>query len=70
MWWSKKYGRDKVCSISTKRLRQGKTIDGRSKIVYLPCGHGFYRKELLIWTELNPTCPLCRQNIDVRKDLY
>lgn len=60
----KKFGKDRVCGISHARLRPGKTKDGLSYVVFLPCGHGFYRKPLMIWINTNNICPMCRKPFD------
>ena len=65
-WWSKKYGRDKICGITMSRLRPGKNKYGYSYTLTLDCNHSFYRSALINWvihTNI-PTCPICRQSFE------
>lgn len=62
-WWNKKYGKDKICSITQTRLRPGKNKNGKSYSIFLKCKHGFCRSALLKWLETNNTCPLCRTKV-------
>jgi coenzyme F420-reducing hydrogenase beta subunit len=59
-WWSKKWGKDKVCGITHTRLRPGKSIDDVSYTITLNCNHTFYRKPLEKWLTKKNTCPTCR----------
>lgn len=65
-WWSRKYGKDKICGISLVRLRPGKNKEGFPYIVTLPCEHSFYRKALIEWIKKcnEPTCPICRTSFE------
>lgn len=72
LWWNKKWGKNKVCGISYARLRPGKNKDGLHNVVFLRCGHGFYRNCIKQWavTQYSNgnniiTCPLCRREFDV-----
>lgn len=57
-WWSKKYGKDKICAITHTRLRPKNSI-------YLRCGHGFVVNALYNMIKTGSTkCPLCRQNFN------
>lgn len=60
LWWNMKYGKDKLCAITKCRLRPGKNKDGKSKSVFLKCGHGFNRWAIQTWSQNNNTCPQCR----------
>jgi len=70
MFWSKKWGRNKNCGITQSRLRPGKNKYGLSYTLKLPCDHYFYRSAIFKWMftvfPMNPTCPLCRKQFDVR----
>lgn len=70
-WWSKKYGKDKVCGISFTRLRQGKNKNGMSYVITLPCSHSFYRYNIVKWTIFSisqtSSCPICRTSYDLEK---
>jgi hypothetical protein len=64
-YWSKKWGKDKICGITHSRLRPGKNKRGISYTIKLNCNHSFYRSVLLEWVKSfinkgDPTCPLCR----------
>ena len=65
LFWSKKWGKDKLCGITLSRLRPGKNKLGYKHSIYLSCNHGFYRKPLIKWIIecdiKNPTCPTCRK---------
>ncbi len=37
----------------------------QQKIVELPCKHKFHKECFDNWTTENPTCPLCRQRVNV-----
>jgi hypothetical protein len=67
-WWSKKYGKGKICAITNTRLRQGKNKYGQPYSIFLGCKHGFNRVALMSWvltkTYECPTCPLCRREFD------
>lgn len=69
VWWSKRWGKDKLCGITHTRLRQGTDCCGLSYVVYLKCGHGFYRTPICNWVYncrknyKEPTCPICRKKI-------
>jgi len=63
-WWSKKWGKDKICGITHARLRPGTNKNGTHHTTVLKCQHGFYTNPLLEWvkncpTDI-PTCPVCR----------
>jgi len=64
----KKWGKNAICGITHTRLRPGKYKNGSKRCIFLDCKHGFYTRPLFIWLEndphVNPTCPLCRQNIN------
>lgn len=64
VWWSKKWGSDKICFITHSRLRPGKNKDDVPHTIILNCGHSFYTKPLLEWVkqlgERESTCPACR----------
>ena len=71
LWWNKKYGKDKKCVITQSRLRPGgKTM---KNIVYLKCGHGFYRRALFQWIHTKTIqrklvqCPLCRRVFSIEE---
>jgi hypothetical protein len=71
MWWVKKWGKDKYCSITQSRLRSGFYRNGMKRCIFLDCGHGFYTKPLLEWIQKDErgTCPYCRQVIHIDKML-
>jgi len=58
-WWSKKWGRDKICPILQGRMRpHGK------RSIQTECGHRFFEDAFLAWIgQGNDTCPLCRAKI-------
>jgi hypothetical protein len=58
-FWAK-YGKSEICGISHSRLRPGKDKDGNLYVIFLPCGHGFYRQPLQIWMQRSEICPICR----------
>ena len=64
LWWSKKWGKDKICGIGLNRLRHGKDRENYSYTITLPCNHSFYRKAIIEWLQKCPveipTCPTCR----------
>ena len=76
-WWSKKWGRDKICGIRQARLRPyriethpetGEKIRVKNDIMTLNCGHRFYQKEWLQWIPVSQKlnngkiiCAMCRQ---------
>lgn len=64
-FWSKKWGKDKICPITQSRLRPGKNKYGIPYIIELGCGHKFYRMALLKWSSIQqvPKCPVCRKEI-------
>jgi hypothetical protein len=69
-WWDKKYGKDKICSITNTRLRAGKSPDNTPYSVFLPCKHGFNRKALENWVKVKgdeTTCPMCRGKFNWQK---
>jgi hypothetical protein len=72
-WWSKRWGKDKLCGISHIRLRPGKNKYGTPYVVSLKCSHSFYTNPLCMWIKNclpdDPTCPLCRKSF-VLKDLF
>ena len=72
-FWKKKW-KDKICGITTTRLRPGNNINGVSYSVFLDCNHGFYRSVLIEWIKNCPTenvtCPLCRVTINADSILY
>ena len=59
----KKYGKDKVCGITHCRLRPGKDSNGQPHVIFLKCGHGFYRKPLELWFNKSKLCPMCRKEV-------
>ena len=63
-WWNKKYGNEHICAITRIRLRSGVNKDGLSRVIFLNCKHGFYRKALQEWIKNSPIpiCPLCRKS--------
>lgn len=68
-WWNKKWGKDKICSISYTRLRPGKDKNGIPYTTILECRHRFQTKSLFLWYKNNMkinkkiiSCPLCRKN--------
>ena len=67
-WWTKKYGKGKICAITNMRLRPGKNKYNQPYSIFLGCKHGFYRSALMSWVltkpDISPTCPLCRQAFD------
>lgn len=67
-WWDKKWGKDKVCSITHTRLRPGKDKYGLPYVVKIKeCGHLFYRKAILEWVRncnSQISCPVCRKEFD------
>jgi hypothetical protein len=63
-WWSKKWGKNKICGITHTRLRQGYDKSGFPYVIYLECNHGFYSKALYEWACLNDTCPICRKSFN------
>ena len=64
-FWVKRFGKDKICTISRTRLRPGKNKDGLLYTVFLKCGHGFCRKALVQWALKKRTCPNCRKRFDI-----
>lgn len=67
LWWNHKYGKYSLCGISRGRIRPGYDKQGYSFAVKLPCGHCFYRKAIIEWSNKFeiynnnfPTCPICR----------
>ena len=69
LFWDKKWGKDKICSITFHRLRPGKGKNGLPYCIYLNCNHGFYTSALLKWVNSSdkPTCPVCRKKFNVFK---
>lgn len=71
--WRNKW-RNKICGITQSRLRPGKNKHGLSYVVFLDCGHGFYRSVLQEWVyncpSENPTCPMCREDFDATCIVY
>lgn len=66
-WWSKKWGNDKICSITHSRLRPGRDKHGIPYVYTTECGHTFYTQALLNWAKYcvgKATCPYCRSSID------
>lgn len=65
-WWNKKYGKESICAITQCRLRPGKNKQKQSYVIFLECGHGFYRSVLtqMVSVKSNPNCPLCRKPFD------
>lgn len=59
-WWSKKWGRDKICPITHVRLRPG------NKVKKLRCGHFFLKKAIDDWLKSNNSCPMCRESVITR----
>jgi hypothetical protein len=63
-WWSNKWGKDKICSITYTRLRPGKNKKGIYYTTRLKCNHLFCTYPLLEWVKKCPnedlTCPVCR----------
>ncbi len=65
-WWSKKYGKDKVCAITHTRLRSGVNSQGLPYSIFLRCGHGFVRTALINMVKNGSSkCPLCRKNFNI-----
>ena len=63
-FWSKKWGKNKICGITLSRLRPGKYKNGISYVTKLPCNHMFWFKAIEQWLNTGEnTCPLCRQEI-------
>ena len=63
LWWSKKWGKDKICGITHSRLRPGKNSDNIPYTITLPCKHSFYTRALIEWVNRcldSKTCPICR----------
>lgn len=72
-WWTKKWGKEHICSISYKKLRPGKNKNGIKYTTTLPCKHRFNTNSLLEWMKVsnNYSCPICRTNfglIDIIND--
>lgn len=70
-YWSKKWGRDKICNITFSRLRPGKSKFGLPYCVTLNCNHSFYTNALIEWVNTSctdiSTCPTCRAEFDIYK---
>lgn len=68
-WWTKKWGKDKVCPITQTRVRPGKNIIGVYHTSRLPCDHYFCTYPLLNWMEkgqsFESTCPMCRSKFNM-----
>ena len=62
-WWSKKWGKDKICPITQTRLRPGKSKKGVPYTITLKCNHSFNAKAIAIWFINNDTCPICRKTL-------
>lgn len=62
-WWSKKWGKDKICPITHTRLRPGVSKEGYKYTTILDCNHRFNTKAIGKWLINNNNCPLCRQEI-------
>ena len=60
-WWDKKWGKDKICSITQTRLRP------YNNTTKLSCGHIFITQAINIWFEKKDSCPICRKNIIYNK---
>ncbi len=62
-WWDRKYGKNRVCGITLKRIRPGVDKDGYKKFLFLPCKHGFDRIAILtyIFNTTEYSCPTCRK---------
>ena len=48
-WWKDKWGSDKICPITLKRLRPGKNKYGFNYVIKLSCNHCFYRMAIIKW---------------------
>lgn len=68
-WWNKKWGSDKMCSITQTRLRPGRNVKGIKYTSMLKCKHHFYTNALLEWIKNCPNgaskCPLCRTSFTI-----
>ena len=62
-FWHKKWNKNCICAITGSRLRPGRNSENIPYTINLSCGHRFWRKPLLKWFEINPSCPLCRIKI-------
>lgn len=73
LFWTKKWGKDKICNITLSRIRSGKNKNGLPYCTTLECGHSFYTNPLLEWVknckENESTCPVCRRRFDIFKIL-
>lgn len=65
-WWSKKWGKEQICSLTQARLRPGKDKYGIPYCCSLSCNHRFYTRPILEWLHKNPTCPLCRSSVTIK----
>lgn len=69
-FWTKKWGKDKICNITFSRIRPGKNINGIPYCIKLNCNHSFYTSALLEWCNNQNynntnTCPVCRKDFDI-----
>ena len=72
-FWSKKWGKDKICNITFSRLRPGKNKNGIPYCITLKCNHSFYTNALFEWIKNckddKATCPVCRKDVNIFKIL-
>ncbi len=69
LFWSKKWGKEKICNITFSRLRPGKSKSGLPYCITLECSHSFYTNALLECINNCKsdvvTCPVCRRGFDI-----
>lgn len=66
-WWSKKWGKDKICPITYTRVRPGKNTNNTKYTTILPCKHYFCTSSLIEWigNSYESTCPVCRTKFNI-----